>query len=142
MEQPIQDLSETRKKTEDRLKKSFQQKLNAMANASPKLGSPEGSVERGSIDGRSKDRIGDRTQTSGGESIAQPLSQRTQRVTFKGNNTTFSSAVNKSQVLAGNRQLKDTTHDWEALIQFQQEIERKGHEIPELKQSEEVLGSQ
>jgi len=64
------DLSETRKKTEERLKKSFQQKLNGMANASPKLGSPEpgnSSVERtqGSVE-RSKDRLLDRTQTSAG----------------------------------------------------------------------------
>ena len=93
-------------------------------NASPKLGSPEGSVERtqgGSIESpRSKERQAvDRTQTSGGESIAVALSQRTHRVTFKGgNNTTFSSAANKSQVLAGNRQLRDTTQDWEALIHF------------------------
>ncbi len=77
MEQPILDLSETRKKTEERLKKNFQQKLNAMAaNGSPKLGSPEGSVERGqggSLE-RSKERPMDRTQTSAGESIAVPLS--------------------------------------------------------------------
>ena len=97
MEQPIMDLSETRKKTEERLKKSFQQKqLNAMGNVSPVMASPEGSVER-SLE-RSKDRL-DRTQRSGGEnSSVHPLSQRTQRVTFKENtNTTFSSAINKSQ---------------------------------------------
>jgi len=76
-----------------------------MGNLSPVLGSPEGSVER-SLE-RSKDRL-DRTQRSGGDLSVHPLSQRGQRVTFKENtNTTFSSAINKSQVAStfggGNR---------------------------------------